>query len=207
MFQLLLLHNRVPQNVAASNNHFVITVDAVGRGSEDTGEGLLLCHDAQETARGWKHLEARSLTFGSTAENAAVCSELRGPPTWALRAASPCSLSFLAAWRPPGSQTLDLVAQAPNVSECSRNKAGTAPPCLVLPGKLSRIIPTAFSCLRASVKGGEVDTLPIDRRSGGGPRDGSETPAALVRDCLSWACHTLPNSGPCAPLSSAWVTA
>lgn len=81
MFQLLLLHNRVPQNVAASNNHFVITVDAVGRGSEDTGEGLLLCHDAQETARGWKHLEARSLTFGSTAENAAVCSELRGPPT------------------------------------------------------------------------------------------------------------------------------
>lgn len=116
MFQLLLLHNRVPQNVAASNNHFVIPVDAVGRGSEDTGEGLLQCRDAQETARGWKHLEACSLTFGSTAGNAAVRSELRGPLTRALRAASPCGLSFLAAWRPPGSQTLDLVAQAPNVS-------------------------------------------------------------------------------------------
>ena len=97
MFQLLLLHNRVPQNVAASNNHVVITVDAVGRGLEDTGEGLLLHHDARKlgrlrpvcvgggvgvsTAGGWKHLEACSRTFGPTAVSAAVCSEIRGPLT------------------------------------------------------------------------------------------------------------------------------
>ena len=94
---------------------------------EGSGQCVLAVGGGVSTDGGWKHLGACSRTFGPTAVSAAVCSEIRGPLTWALRPASPCGLSFLTAWRPPGSQPLALVAQAPNVSECCGN-------CTTLPG-------------------------------------------------------------------------
>ena len=141
MFELLVLHNRVPQNAAASNHHFVVTRDwkaqedcfcpvmpgvsagdAQARGGGG-GEGVSPQLGARST---WRQL----LTFTLTAVNAAVCRRRSAP--W------PEPTSRLPTWPElPHSMAVPPEANSDPVLQGSRDKGGywkqggAASPCLM----------------------------------------------------------------------------
>lgn len=132
MFDLLVLHNRVPQIAAPSNNHFVVT-----RNWKMQEDGFcpvipeVSAGDAQARGGGGGERGGQLLTFTLTVVNAAVCRGLGAPLTRTPQADSPYGLSFLTAWQHPQRQILEPMLQGSRGKGGYWKRGGFAPPYLM----------------------------------------------------------------------------